>query len=80
MSNPPFGKQLSRPEEIGPLYRRMVPEYDRVLKPGGRAVLLVSEGALLRDAARTAGWKLLREIEVRVLGQQAVITVWRKPN
>jgi tRNA (guanine6-N2)-methyltransferase len=80
VSNPPFGKQLSRPEEIGPLYARMVPEYDRVLKPGGRAVLLVSEDAPLRTAARTVSWKPLRQIDVRVLGQPAVITVWRKPG
>ncbi|HKI30759.1 MAG TPA: methyltransferase [Gemmataceae bacterium] len=80
VSNPPFGKQLSRPEEVGPLYHRMVPEYDRVLKPGGRAVLLVSEDAPLREAARAAGWKLLRQVDVRVLGQPAVITVWRKPG
>jgi 23S rRNA G2445 N2-methylase RlmL len=80
VSNPPFGKQLSRPEEIAPLYRRLVPEYDRVLKPGGRAVLLVSEADVLREAARAAGWKLLRQLEVRVLGQPAVITVWRKPG
>ena len=80
VSNPPFGKQLSRPEEIGPLYRRMVPEYHRVLKPAGRAVLLVSEEAPLKEAARGVGWKLLRQLEVRVLGQAAVITVWRKPG
>jgi len=80
VSNPPFGKQLSRPEEIGPLYRRLVPQYDRVLKPAGRAVLLVSEDAPLREATRSAGWKLLRQLDVRVLGQAAVITVWRKPG
>ena len=79
VSNPPFGKQLSRPEEIGPLYRRLVPAYDRILKPGGRAVLLVSEEEPLREAARSAGWKLLRQLHLRVLGQSAVITVWRKP-
>jgi hypothetical protein len=28
----------------------------------------------------TAGWKLLRQLDVRVLGQPAVITVWRKPG
>jgi tRNA (guanine6-N2)-methyltransferase len=80
VSNPPFGKQLSRPEEIGPLYRRMVPEYDRVLKPGGRAVMLVSEDTPLREAARAVGWKLLRQVDVRVLGQMTLITVWRKPT
>jgi 23S rRNA G2445 N2-methylase RlmL len=80
VSNPPFGKQLGRPEEVGPLYARMVPEYDRVLKPGGRAVMLVAEATPLREAARGSGWKLLRQLGVRVLGQPAVITVWRKPG
>src|SRR6202035_1507021 len=38
VSTPPFGKQLSDPEAIGPLYQDMVREHDRVLRPGGRAV------------------------------------------
>jgi tRNA G10 N-methylase Trm11 len=80
VSNPPFGKQLSRPEEVGPLYRKLIPEQDRVLKPGGRAVLLVSEYDPLRDAARAARWKLLRQLGVRILGQPAVLSVWRKPG
>jgi 23S rRNA G2445 N2-methylase RlmL len=87
LSNPPFGKQLAAPEGVGALYRAMLREYQRVLKPGGRAVLLVSEAALLRDAVRDAtvandprGWKSLRELRVRVLGQPAVVSVWRKPD
>jgi tRNA (guanine6-N2)-methyltransferase len=78
VSNPPFGKQLGRPEEIGPLYRDMVAEYDRVLRPGGRAVLLVGASAPLREAARAEAWKGLRQVAVRILGQSAVIGVWRK--
>jgi 23S rRNA G2445 N2-methylase RlmL len=77
-SNPPFGKQLGRPEEIGPLYRRMICEYNRVLNPGGRAVLLVSDFGPLRDAARELGWRAERQMRVRVLGQPATISVWRK--
>jgi 23S rRNA G2445 N2-methylase RlmL len=77
ISNPPFGKQLSRPEEIGPLYRRMVPEYDRVLKAGGRAVLLVSDLAALKEPARAAGWVREQQLRVRILGQPAALTVWR---
>jgi tRNA G10 N-methylase Trm11 len=79
LSNPPFGKQLGRPEDIGPLYRRMIPAYDRVLRPGGIAVLLVSDPEPLQDAARAAGWKRLRRLRVRVLGQPAAVTVWQKP-
>jgi 23S rRNA G2445 N2-methylase RlmL len=78
VSNPPFGKQLGRPEEIGPLYCRLVIEYDRVLKPSGRAVLLVSDFPRLRAAAQSAGWKAERQLRVRILGQAAVASVWRK--
>jgi 23S rRNA G2445 N2-methylase RlmL len=78
ISNPPFGKQIGRPEDIGPLYRRMVREYDRVLKPNGRAVLLVGDLVPLRDAARSLAWRPDRQARVRVLGQTAAISVWRK--
>jgi tRNA (guanine6-N2)-methyltransferase len=80
VSNPPFGKQLASPEEVGPLYRRMVRAYDRVLRPGGQAVLLVSRPGALGGAARKVGWRPLRELSVRVLGQPAVLSVWRKPG
>jgi tRNA (guanine6-N2)-methyltransferase len=78
ISNPPFGKQLATPEEIGPLYRSMVREYDRVLKDGGRAVLLVSEVQELRDAIQPVQWQPLRQLRVEVLGQPAAVSVWRK--
>jgi len=78
VSNPPFGKQLGRPEDIGPLYRQMVAEYHRVLGPWARAVLLVSDLGALKEAARAVGWKLLRSLKVRVLGQPAALTVWKK--
>jgi tRNA (guanine6-N2)-methyltransferase len=80
LSNPPFGKQLETPQAVGPLYRAMVPEYDRVLRPGGTAVLLTSEARLLHDAARAGGWKAVRQVKLRILGQAAVISVWRKPD
>jgi 23S rRNA G2445 N2-methylase RlmL len=78
MTNPPFGKQLGRPEDIGPLYRRALAEYDRVLRPGGRAVFLVSDAPALKEAARAVGWQAGRLVRVRVLGQAAAISVWRK--
>lgn len=78
ISNPPFGKQLASPEEIGPLYRALVRECDRSLKDGGRAVFLVSEMRPLRDAIRPVRWQPVRQVEVRVLGQPATISVWRK--
>jgi 23S rRNA G2445 N2-methylase RlmL len=78
LSNPPFGVQLGAPEEIGPLYHAMLAEYDRILKPGGRAVLLVADIPVLRAAARRRRWKPIREVRVRVLGQRATVAVWRK--
>ncbi len=80
ISNPPFGKQLSNAAVIGPLYRHMVREYDRVLRPGGLAVFLVSEPAVLREAAQAIPWQPVRRVSLRVLGQPAAISVWRKPS
>jgi len=79
ISNPPFGKQIGDPGTIGPLYRAMVSEYQRVLKPGASAVLLTSETRLLKEVAQEVGWKMERQVSVIVLGQKAGITVWRKP-
>lgn len=80
VSNPPFGKQLSSPEAVVPLYHGMLGEYDRVLRPGGLVVLIVSDAGTLRSAARAVGWKAQRQLSLRVLGQPAGITVWRKPE
>jgi tRNA G10 N-methylase Trm11 len=79
VTNPPFGVQLGEPEEIEPLYRAVVAEADRVLRPGGRAVFLVGTGALLQPAAAAAGWRAQRRVRLRVLGQPAELSVWRKP-
>jgi 23S rRNA G2445 N2-methylase RlmL len=80
VTNPPFGKQLGEPAEIGPLYRDLAREWDRVLRPGGRAVVLVAEAGLLRQAVRAVGWRPTRQLRVRVLGQPAELSVWRKPE
>lgn len=78
ISNPPFGKQLSSPKEIGPLYRDMVRECDRVLRKGGKAVFLVADAPALKDAVGRVSWRQQRQVGVRVLGQRAVILVYRK--
>ena len=58
----------------------MLREYDRVLRPGGRAVLLVGDAAKLRAAATAAGWQSLRQLTIRILGQAATVAVWRKES
>jgi 23S rRNA G2445 N2-methylase RlmL len=79
ITNPPFGKQLSTPEEVRPLYRDAAREWDRVLKPGGQAVLLAADMDALAEAVAPFGWKQKRRLRVLVLGQMATISVWRKP-
>jgi tRNA (guanine6-N2)-methyltransferase len=76
--NPPFGIQLGKPEEIGPLYRGLLRECDRVLRLHWRAVLLASDQRALQDAARAVGWHRERQFRVRILGQPAFISVWKK--
>jgi tRNA (guanine6-N2)-methyltransferase len=78
ISNPPFGVQLGEPEMIGSLYRRMAREYDRVLRSGGRAVLLTAEAGLLREAVRPLPWHLRRQVRLRLLGRRATLFAWRK--
>lgn len=80
ISNPPFGKQLSSPEEIGPLYRDVARECNRVLRPGGKAVLLVADADALRIALQPYRWQPIRQLRAEVLGQGATIGVWQKPD
>jgi 23S rRNA G2445 N2-methylase RlmL len=76
--NPPFGKQLGADEDIAALYESAVREWNRVLKPGGRAVLIVGEPRPLLAAVRQVGWAAQRQYRLRMLGLPALISVWRK--
>jgi 23S rRNA G2445 N2-methylase RlmL len=80
ITNPPFGKQLASPDEVAPLYAAVAAEWDRVLRPGGRAVFLVMEQDALALPLTALGWRPTRQLRVRVLGQPAVLSVWQKPE
>jgi 23S rRNA G2445 N2-methylase RlmL len=80
ISNPPFGKQLSSIDQIGPLYEATSREWDRVLRPGGRAVLLAMEQEGLKRILKGHGWSQSRQYKIRLLGQIAFISVWQKPE
>jgi hypothetical protein len=55
-----------------------VREMDRVLRPGGRAVLIVADVPALQQAVEGVGWRQQRRVNLRVLGQRASILVYRK--
>lgn len=76
--NPPFGRQLSVDENLDELYRAAVREWNRVLKPSGRAVLLVGDPQPLLEAIRPVGWSAQRQYRLRMLGLPAFLSVWRK--
>jgi tRNA (guanine6-N2)-methyltransferase len=80
VSNPPFGKQLSSIDQIGPLYEAAAAEWDRVLRPGGRAVLLAMEQEGLKRVLQSHRWSVSRQLRVRLLGQPCVLSVWQKPG
>jgi 23S rRNA G2445 N2-methylase RlmL len=80
LSNPPFGRQLGRPEETAGLYRDLVTECHRVLRPEGRAAILVSDVRALKAASQAVRWKQEGQWRLRLLGQPAFLTVWRKPR
>lgn len=76
VTNLPFGKQIGTPETNRLLYRDFFRETARVLRTGGKAVILTGQHELVRQglAARPKLHKT-REIAVRVLGQPAHIYV-----
>src|SRR5262249_15759538 len=80
ISNPPFGRQLGEPHEIATLYRLVVAECDRVVKPGGRAACLVGDAEPLLAAVRPITWSTHKQVRVRILGLPALIGVWRKAD
>jgi len=79
--NLPFGKQVGSRAEIEHLYPRFARELERVLQPGGLAVLLTSEYDLLKSTLRDC--KSLRHqsgYSIAVLGQWARIYVVKKSS
>jgi 23S rRNA G2445 N2-methylase RlmL len=75
-SNLPFGRRIGAPEDLPALYEEVFSEFARVLKPGGRAVLLVSHDGewkeLLEDQRE---WTSRRRLRIDLLGQRPTILV-----
>ena len=79
VSNLPFGEQVGSHQENPALYRRFLLEAGRVLRPGGRAVLLSSEKDLMRQLVHDdAVLHMERQVLVGVLGRAARIYSLRR--
>lgn len=78
-TNPPFGKQVGSRQEIEQLYPAVLAELARVLKPGGRAVILSSQYEFLKESVRQQrGLEIVRGYSVAVLGEWGRIYLLRK--
>ena len=76
VTNLPFGKQIGTPEELHALYPALLSEWERVLQPGGRMVLLTSAERTLQTALRRhPRLTLARRVPVLIRGEQAAIFV-----
>jgi len=80
-TNPPFGVQLGSPRENPRLYRGLLSELDRVLKPQGSAVVLTGEVALIKETLRDIPHlRVAQSYPVTILGQRATIFVLSRPR
>ena len=76
--NLPFGKQYSTETENRTLYPALVRSWTEKLKPGGRMILLTSDGTTLERALKQQGLSWSVASKVKVLGVWAKIYRIRK--
>lgn len=77
--NPPFGRQVGEGEDIPAFYQELVEEWHRVLKPGGKAVVIVGDAEAFQKAAWPRGWIQEDRHALRLLGNPCEILGWRAP-
>lgn len=82
LCNPPFGKKIEIRGDIDTFYERLVAEIGRVVRPGGRVVLVTSQGEAFTRAARALPSPLVvrRRIPILVRGERAAIYVAESPD
>ena len=73
VSNFPWGRQVQVDASLASLYTASMDEIRRVLKPGGRLVLLTSAPQLLSHS----GFSILQQFEISLFGQNPTITILR---
>ncbi len=76
--NLPFGETIGNVPQLTNLYRQSLKEYERVLKPRGRIVLLTSQRGLLDSELKQRGFlRATQQLTVDVRGMRAWIYVIR---
>ncbi len=78
LTNLPFGKQISSPQELEELYTALAQEFRRVLTPDGLLVTLTSADRLWENTLRMQGWRIVKKVVLVVLGLPASIFVVEK--
>lgn len=74
--NLPFGKKISSKRENQMLYANFFRETARILRPGGKAVLLTTERELTREIiSQYPSMRIRRQISIDLLGIRAFIYV-----
>ena len=76
--NLPWGRQVATGDGIERFYGDCLCEMARIVRPGGRIVLLTNLQPLLRASAVTAGLTLRSEIEISLSGQRPHISILSK--
>ncbi|KPV49829.1 hypothetical protein SE17_30415 [Kouleothrix aurantiaca] len=77
--NPPWGRQVLPDADMGAFYRALLGEAARVLRPGGRAVLLTDRVAEVGGAlAELPALRPARELVISLFGSHPTIYVLEK--
>jgi tRNA (guanine6-N2)-methyltransferase len=80
LANLPFGKQIGTPTENRLLYPALLAEWVRVLREGGRMVLLTGDRALLtRTVQQQPRLSIVRQMPVIVRGYRATLMEFALP-
>lgn len=79
VTDPPWGVFEKLSLEPNVFHLRMLQEINRVLKPGGRAVILTARKDEMEEAARKLNWQATKTINVLVSGKKANIYYFVKP-
>jgi 23S rRNA G2445 N2-methylase RlmL len=80
-TNLPFGRQILTPAALPELYEAAFHEFARVVKPGGRAVLLAAfEGFWKEILPSMPQWDLKRQYRIDLLGARPSILVLNRTD